>query len=104
MSTIIDPRLPSIPATGVTYDDDDREYDTLPELLEILETEGSVIEYTYDDSEVETDDGDRLDPPSVITVISQTVKVGTAGSQTVDVVVDIEDVPGASEYERRDAV
>jgi hypothetical protein len=69
-----------------------------------------VVDASYDATLFDsTDEGfdyydDGLQPPSSISVVSQSVRVGTAGTQTVDIVVEIADVSGAAEYERRDAV
>lgn len=40
-------------------------------------------------------------PPANITVISQTVKIFPDGSHKVDVLIDVTDVPGISEYDVR---
>ena len=42
-----------------------------------------------------------LQPPSNVTVVSQTVKVATDGRFVVDVVIDVEDMPGVNNYETR---
>jgi len=102
MPTVIDPRLPNLPATGVSYDDSQITSEGIPELLEVLDTDAALTDFVFEDSV--TTGGYQLDPPSSITVVSQTVKVGAAGTQTVDIVIDILDVVGASEYERRDGV
>lgn len=42
-----------------------------------------------------------LAPPANITIISQTVRPVSGGSYVVDVVIDVEDVPGVTNYETR---
>ena len=58
--------------------------------------------YDDDDSDINQDEvGDLLDPPSSFTVISQTVRTGNDGTQVVDVVIDVEDIAEAIDYEYR---
>lgn len=59
---------------------------------------------TYEDEESELDEefvGDELAVPSTFEIISQTLRTGPDGAQVVDVVVEVEDVPGAVKYEIR---
>lgn len=68
------------------------------------ESEIDYQEDTYDDddSELEEDEvGDELDVPGSFEIVSQTVKTGPDGSQVVDVVIEVEEVPGAVKYEVR---
>lgn len=54
------------------------------------------------DSDFEAEDTDTtLAAPQSYAVVSQVVRTGPDGTQVVDVVVDVEDVPGALEYEVR---
>jgi hypothetical protein len=59
---------------------------------------------TLDDDDSLTDDEamvDVLEPPGSFQIISQTIRTGLDGSQVVDVVVEVEDVPGAVSYNVR---
>ena len=40
-------------------------------------------------------------PPANITIVSQTVRPVSGGNYVVDVVIDVEDVPGITSYETR---
>jgi hypothetical protein len=44
---------------------------------------------------------DVLQPPGEITIVSQTVKVADDGKFAVDVVIDVEEIPGVTNYETR---
>jgi hypothetical protein len=44
---------------------------------------------------------DVLQPPASITIVSQTVKVANDGKFAVDVVIEVEDLPGVNTYETR---
>lgn len=56
-----------------------------------------------DDSSMLPEDstGDSLDTPSSFVIISQTVRTDPQGNQVVDVVLDIEEVSGATDYQVR---
>lgn len=98
MTTKIDPRFARPPVIGVEYD----------ERNDIDNSESST-EDTFQDGSGEivivTEDATAptvgLEPPSNVTVVSQTVKVNAGGQTTVDIVFNIPDVPGAAEYEHR---
>lgn len=64
---------------------------------------GAVID--VGDGEVLPTDGqpttNYLQAPSTMSIVSQTVKVAPDGRFVVDVVIDVEDVPGAANYEVR---
>jgi hypothetical protein len=65
----------------------------------IAGSDGEVI-----DQELEFENPDidsSLRPPSWIKVISQTVRKGPTGIQVVDVVIEVEDVPGVDDYQVR---
>ena len=68
--------------------------------IQILETDPDAVTFEYDE---EYSQG-GIEPPSNVSIISQTVKVGSGGTATVDIVLEIEDVGGASEYEKRESV
>lgn len=60
------------------------------------------VELISDDYDSEFDEDpvdDQLSFPSYINIISQTVNTMPDGTQLVDVVIDIEDIPGADKYE-----
>lgn len=44
---------------------------------------------------------DTLTPPDNITIISQTVKISPDGHEVVDVVLEVDDIPGVTSYEVR---
>lgn len=44
---------------------------------------------------------DRLPAPTSIQVLSQTIRTSSDGTQVVDVEIEVEDVPGAFNYEIR---
>lgn len=44
---------------------------------------------------------EELQPPDSMTVVSQTLRTAKDGSQVVDVVIEVPDVPGAVNYEVR---
>jgi hypothetical protein len=50
---------------------------------------------------VEDEPANALDTPSSYTIISQTVRTDPQGNQVVDVVIDVEEVPGAVDYQVR---
>lgn len=54
-------------------------------------------EYTYDNPDLDT----SLRPPAWLKLISQTVRTGPTGIQVVDVVIEVEDVPGVTDYQPR---
>lgn len=95
----IDPRLPLPNIRGAQYKEEEEVYSfetdqdiqnvdesSLPP--EVINGGDVIVEYT-------------IDPPTEFSVDSQTVKLSGDGSQTVDVVINIGDVPGAVEYELR---
>lgn len=43
----------------------------------------------------------RLLPPGKITIVEQIIRQGTGGKEVVDIVIEVEDMPGATEYEVR---
>jgi hypothetical protein len=58
----------------------------------------------FDDIEVDVDPGvgggpEQLATPRIIGIISQTIKTQPNGQQTVQVVLDVSNVPGAANYE-----
>lgn len=76
--------------------------------------EGVVVDTPDDDSnldeveflEVDEDlnedfSNDILDPPSSMEIVSQTVRTAPDGRQVVDIIIDVEDIDGALNYEVR---
>lgn len=61
--------------------------------------DGIDIEYTFDNPDL--DPAGMLRPPAWMKVISQVVRQGPAGQQVVDVILEVEDVPGADDYQVR---
>jgi hypothetical protein len=61
------------------------------------------IETLDDDSSIINEDepADNLDIPGSFSIVSQTIKTGADGRQVVDVVIDVEEVPGATNYNVR---
>lgn len=58
-----------------------------------------------DESELDEDENDEeLGVPSYFTVISQSVRTATDGRTVIDVVIDVEEIAGAINYEVRIAV
>lgn len=80
---------------------------TLPDTQDELPDPNADIDPqddTYSDEDSELDDDvndDELGVPSSFVIISQTVRTAPDGSQVVDVVIDVEEIPGASNYEFR---
>lgn len=78
----------------------------------IFDRPETVDEFVFDDTPpegtVSGDAGDSVDEsefgiatPKVIKIISQDVRKNKSGDQIVDVVFEVEDVPGAEKYEFR---
>lgn len=68
------------------------------------DTEIDVQSETYDDDSSQQDDedpADTLDTPSSFTIVSQQIRTGLDGTQVVDIVIEVEDVPGANSYNVR---
>lgn len=77
--------------------------------------EGVVVDTPEDileDSQFETSDEeledlnedfstDILDPPGSLEIVSQTVRTAPDGRQVVDIVIEVEDIDGALNYEIR---
>lgn len=59
------------------------------------------LQNDIDDLEDEDIIADRLPAPESIYVISQTIRTSSDGTQVVDVEIEVEDVPGALNYEIR---
>jgi len=63
--------------------------------------------YIYDDGEDDgpsddTPDPDEgLDTPTEMVILGQTIRTAPGGNQVVDVVIEVDEVPGATDYELR---
>lgn len=60
-----------------------------------------IIEDEIDDDLNEDFSNDILDPPDSLVIVSQTVRTAPDGRQVVDVVVEVEDIPSALNYDIR---
>lgn len=81
----IDPRLEKPPVAGLNYDEDEVGY--IPIESEVTVTMPPI--------------SGGLLPPDNITVISQKLRRGKGGKDVVDLVIEVDDVQGATEYEVR---
>lgn len=54
-------------------------------------------EVNFDNPDLDT----SLRPPAWLKLISQTVRKGPTGIQVVDIVIEVEDVPGVDDYQVR---
>lgn len=69
--------------------------------------DGEVVTVIYDDTTPPDDTGgddgasDTLSAPVNVTVVEQQVRALSGGSYAVDIIIDVEDVEGADEYEVR---
>lgn len=65
----------------------------------------TIVEYVDpEDFEADSsnpDENETLQTPQWLIVSSQTVRIGADGRTVVDVVLEVEDVPGAEDYELR---
>jgi hypothetical protein len=59
------------------------------------------FELLEDDDSNEDFSNDILDPPSSMEIVSQTVRTAPDGRQVVDIIIDVEDIDGALNYELR---
>src|SRR5690242_20504265 len=80
---VVDLRYVNDQDTDGLYPDDDLSEDTDPDTGETTDSDLSV-----------GNENPALTPPANITIISQTVRPVSGGSYVVDVVIDVEDVPG----------
>jgi len=107
-TTTVDPNFflpPGVADLGYNNPDDKTD-----PALERSETTGEVIAFEYDESALGSDDGDSsgadsgdtssgLRPPDYVTVISQVMRLTSDGRYVVDIILDVEDIPGATTYE-----
>lgn len=74
------------------------------QVIDGADTDINIQDETLDEDDSQEDieePGDALDTPQSFVVISMTPRTSPEGNQVVDVVIDIEDVPGATDYEVR---
>lgn len=100
MSTIeIDPRLIAPPVTGVEYEEkQDISYEYSGAGSELVDLATIV------DAPVAENTSSSLQPPHSVVLVKQTARVSDSGQIVVDVLLEVEEVPGAAEYEVRMAV
>lgn len=99
---IIDPSFYVPPETiGVDfiYDGADEYSDELIQPDDTIDDIDSYIGYDEDESDY-TPDEPELDSPD-FTVVSQTVRIAPDGTSVVDVLISVDDVPGAIDYDVR---
>lgn len=66
--------------------------------------DGGEVVYTpptNNDIPTEGGDVDRLPTPQTLVIVSQTIRIAPDGSSLVDVVVEVEDIPGVTNYDVR---
>ena len=81
---------------------DELVYDDVERTLEVDEVEESSEEIFEDYlliDETETSSFDGPDTPDILGVIEQVLRTTATGAQVVDLVLDIEEIPGISKYE-----
>lgn len=102
----VDPRL-FVPDGVIDLNAKSKETDPdnptdIPELDVADETSGEGVVYdSFDDAGRDSTENDTLPAPQYINVVSQTVRFGPDGSALVDVTVEVEEVPGVSNFEIR---
>jgi len=86
----IDPRVYMPPVEGYEYQED---------------ALASEVEATTSDETLYLDGAGAigLQPPENITIVEQIVRKASDGRSLVDLVIEVEDMPGATEYEVRTA-
>lgn len=89
MAKKIDPRVYMPPVEGYEYEESSRVpfTDATPSRLE--PPPGT---------------GEGLQPPSNVTIVEQIFRKDAAGKTVVDLIIEVEDMPGATEYEIRTSI
>lgn len=98
-SSEIDPDLP----TPNPADDEDISDSTSPS-GDTGSGDGSDVVYeppSNNDIPAESGEVDKLPTPQTLTIVSQTIRIAPDGSSLVDVVIEVEDIPGVSNYDVR---
>jgi hypothetical protein len=93
------------PNTPIPFGLSDAAYDD-KELTELPEPDAEIDVQTEttndDDSQINEDEvDDELGVPGYFEIVEQVVRTGPDGSQVVDIVIEIEDVPEAEDYQVR---
>ena len=79
----------------------------IPEGVDELEYDDNNFEYSSEDFEDsgdgtdDTDYADRLDTPQILGIINQFIKEDDSGKEVVDVVFNVEEITGATDYHFR---
>lgn len=74
----------------------------VPDIFSDDELDGSDSEYSpYDDDLGVSDGGDTPPTPSILGVVSQTITRTAAGNEVVDVVIEVDDIDGVTNYQFR---
>lgn len=81
----------------IVYDDNIED----PEAPVDEESEDELTSDEYLTNETEDNNSEAPDTPDVLGVLQQIVKTGSSGAQVVDVIIEVEDIPGISNYEFR---
>lgn len=98
-SSEIDPDNPT-----PTADNGETSEDTVDSPTDTVGTgDGTDVVYTPPTNDVPVESGelDMLPTPQSIVIVSQTIRIAPDGSSLVDVVIDVEDIPGVSNYDVR---
>ena len=72
-----------------------------------IETDIELGDYSLDDSYIvdESDENvdypDTLETPTILGVVNQILNTTATGSQSIDVIIEVEDIPGADTYDVR---
>lgn len=82
-----DPRLDLPPVAGIEYDEDYIGAD--------------VVGGPSDEPVIISPINDGLLPPDSITILDQVIRRGAGGKDVVDLIIEVQDMPGATEYEVR---
>lgn len=97
-SSEIDPDLPT-----PNVDDEDISEGSTPSTDTGSGDGGDVVYQPPTNSDIPAESGttDMLPTPQTITIISQTIRIAPDGSSLVDVVIEVEDIPGVTNYDVR---
>lgn len=95
----LDPRHALPPVKGVEYGNAD--YEVQPEYRTLA---GDLVPLGVLEGDPGSGNGTGLRPPEGVVVISQSTRMSDSGQMVIDVVLDIMDMPGATEYEVRMAI
>ncbi len=99
-TTKIDPRL-SPPLGVVDVVQSERDETNVYDSLEELEGDEESEEFLFLDQDVDPGQSMVLNTPGKITLLGQSVRQTKDGGTVVDVIIDVEEVDGATNYEVR---